>query len=131
MSLLQSLRLTGPRLLVRRDEPKTQTDAGLFIPGSAQTQSNKTLQGTVIKIGTGRRSKSGALVPISAAVGDRVHFGFLDGHDLTEDGVEYVILEDSEIQAVLSPLETIPPGTIVSFASTFEGASQPSANQST
>lgn len=100
---LSSVRLIGPRLLVLRDPPEVTTVGGLHIPDAAQTKREKVLQGTVVRVGPGGRSKRGALLPISANPGDRVLYGFLDGHDFTEDGREYVIIEDSEVRAILPP----------------------------
>ncbi len=100
--LIDTLRLIGPRLLVLRDPPESATSSGLVIPDGAQTPKEKVLEGTVILVGPGKPAKKGsAMIGVSAKPGDRVLYGFLDGHDFTEDGREYVILEDSEVRAVL------------------------------
>ena len=101
MGIIQNLRLIGPRVLVLRDPPETETTSGLHIPGVAQVAKNKTLQGTVIKVGPGGRSKKGVRLPISCAPGDRILYGFLDGEDIEEDGKHYVILENYEVRAIL------------------------------
>lgn len=97
--MLESLKLIGPRVLVLRDPPISET-GGVVIPDQAQTPKDKVLEGTVLRIGPGRTSRKGVHVPMSVALGDRVLYGFLDGHDFEEDGKQYVILEDSEIRAV-------------------------------
>lgn len=99
---IDQLRLIGARVLVRRDEAEKQTDGGLHIPDAAQTPAHKVLQGTVVKCGPGGRDKHAARLPMPVAPGDRVLYGFLDGHDQEMDGKQYVILEASEIRAVLN-----------------------------
>lgn len=98
---LEELRLIGPRVLVLRDAPAAAIN-GIIIPGSARTRTDKVLEGTVLKVGNGRLSrKKGVIVPMSVTPGDRVFYGFLDGYDFNVDGKEYVILEDSEVRAIL------------------------------
>lgn len=97
--MITQLSLIGPRVLVLRDTPE-QMAGSIIIPDQARTPAQKMLEGTVLATGPGRLSKRGKLVPTSVARGERVLFGFLDGHDFEEDGRHYVILEDSEIRAV-------------------------------
>jgi len=97
--MLDRLSLIGPRVLVVRDPPE-ETVGSVIIPDSARTPAEKMLEGTVLKVGTGRMSKRGVMVPMSVTPGERVLFGFLDGHDFEENGRQYCILEDGEIRAV-------------------------------
>ena len=97
--MIDKLRLIGPRVLVRRDTP-AEKEGSILIPDQARTPARKVLEGTVLKVGTGELTRKG-FKPMSVKPGARVLYGFLDGHDFTEDGGEYVILEDSEVRAIL------------------------------
>lgn len=100
MNIADRINLIGPRLLVLRDKPAEATVGGLVIPDVAKREAHKIEQGVVLRVGPGKLTKKGALLPISAAPGDRVVFGFLDGEDIVEGGREYVILEDEDVRAI-------------------------------
>ncbi len=100
--MIDQLNLIGPRVLVVRDTPEEQIGS-IVIPQDARTPMNKVIEGTVVKVGTGKVSKHGVFVPMSVAPGDRVLFGFLDGHDFEEGGKQYVVLEDHEVRAIYVP----------------------------
>lgn len=114
---LQSLELTGPRVLVLRDEPETKIGS-IHIPDTAQTKREKVLTGTVVRIGDGgrmvKRDKGGPIQGPTAimthgshhwdcpcAVGDRILYGFLDGEDFEHEGRVWTILDDSDVRAIL------------------------------
>lgn len=97
---IEQLRLTGPRVLVRRDPAATQAGS-ILIPESAQAPANRCLTGVVVKTGEGELTRKGVLLPVSVEPGERVLYGFLDGHDFAQSDGAYVILEDREIRAVL------------------------------
>lgn len=87
------------RVLVRREEEEEKTAGGILLPGSAKEKPN---QGVVIAIGNGRVLDNGDLRPVDVKVGDKVVFGKYAGSDTIEvDGEELVILNESDIKAVL------------------------------
>ena len=49
----------------------------------------------------GGRDESGKLVPIDVKVGDRILFGKWSGTEVKIDGVEYLIMKESDIMGVL------------------------------
>ena len=62
-------------------------------------------QGRVVAIGPGGRDESGKLIPIDVKVGDRVLFGKWSGTEVKIDGVEYLIMKESDIMGVLAEAE--------------------------
>jgi chaperonin GroES len=87
------------RVVVRRKEEETKTAGGIVLPGSAKEKPN---QGEVVAVGNGRVLQNGELRPLDVKVGDRVVFGKYAGSDTIEiDGEELVILNESDIKAVL------------------------------
>jgi chaperonin GroES len=55
----------------------------------------------VISIGPGGRDEAGKIIPIDLKVGDRVLFGKWSGTEVKIDGVEYLIMKESDIMGVI------------------------------
>ena len=89
------------RVVVERIDAEAKSTGGIIIPDTAQ---EKPSQGEIIAVGTGGRDESGKLIPIELEVGDRVLFGKWSGTEVKLDGVEYLIMKESDIMGVL--LET-------------------------
>ena len=53
----------------------------------------------------GGRDESGKLIPIDVKVGDRVLFGKWSGTEVKLDGVEYIIMKESDLMGVLVEAE--------------------------
>src|SRR5690348_3728531 len=82
-------------------EPKSREEVsagGIIIPDTASRE--KPEQGTVVAVGPGRYD-NGQLVPMTVKVGDSVLFSKYGYDDVKVDGVEYLILPESSVLAVL------------------------------
>ena len=86
------------RVVVKRLSAEEKSSGGIIIPDTAQ---EKPSQGEVIAIGPGGRDEAGKLIPIDVKVGDRVLFGKWSGTEVKLDGVEYLIMKESDIMGVL------------------------------
>ena len=86
------------RVVVRRVDEDTKTKGGIIIPDTAQ---EKPMQGEIIAVGPGGRDENGKLIPIDVKVGDVVLFGKWSGTEVKIDGVEYLIMKESDIMGVL------------------------------
>lgn len=91
------------RVVVKRIEAEEKTAGGIIIPDSAK---EKPQQGEVISVGPGGRDESGKLIPVDVQVGDRVLFGKWSGTEVKLDGVDYLIMKESDIMGVLTGVET-------------------------
>jgi chaperonin GroES len=87
------------RVVVKRIEAEEKTAGGIIIPDSAK---EKPSQGEVISVGPGGRDESGKLIPMDVKAGDRVLFGKWSGTEVKIDGVEYLIMKESDIMGVLA-----------------------------
>jgi chaperonin GroES len=65
----------------------------------------KPQEGRVVAIGPGGRDENGKLIPIDVKIGDRVLFGKWSGTEVKIDGVEYLIMKESDIMGVLAEAE--------------------------
>ena len=86
------------RVVIKRIEAEEKTTGGIIIP---DTVKEKPQQGEVIAVGPGGRDESGKLVPIDVKVGDRVLFGKWSGTEVKLDGIEYLIMKESDLMGVL------------------------------
>jgi chaperonin GroES len=59
------------------------------------------LAGEIIAVGPGGRDETAKLIPIDLKVGDRVLFGKWSGTEVKLDGVDYLIMKESDIMGVL------------------------------
>ena len=86
------------RVVVRRVEEESKTAGGIIIPDTAQ---EKPQTGEIVAVGPGGRDEAGKLIPIDVKAGDRVLFGKWSGTEVKIDGVEYLIMKESDIMGVL------------------------------
>jgi chaperonin GroES len=86
------------RVVVKRVEAEEKTAGGIIIPDTAK---EKPQQGEVVAVGPGGRDENGKLIPIDVQAGDRVLFGKWSGTEVKIDGVEYLIMKESDIMGVL------------------------------
>jgi chaperonin GroES len=91
------------RVVVTRIDAEEKTAGGIIIPDTAK---EKPQQGEVTAVGPGGRDESGKLIPIDVQVGDRVLFGKWSGTEVKIDGVEYLIMKESDIMGVLVEAES-------------------------
>ena len=86
------------RVVVTRIDAEEKTAGGIIIPDTAK---EKPTEGEVIAVGPGGRDESGKLIPIDVKAGDRVLFGKWSGTEVKIDGVEYLIMKESDIMGVI------------------------------
>ena len=86
------------RVVVKRIEADAKTAGGIIIPDTAQ---EKPQQGEVIAVGPGGRDDHGKLIPIDVKPSDVILFGKWSGTEVKIDGVDYLIMKESDIMGVL------------------------------
>jgi chaperonin GroES len=84
------------RIVVKRIDADEKTAGGIIIPDTAK---EKPQQGEVIAVGLGGRDEAGKLIPLDVTVG--VLFGKWSGTEVKLDGVEYLIMKESDVMGVL------------------------------
>ena len=93
-----SLKPLADRVVVEPAPAEDKSAGGIILPDTAQ---EKPQQGTVVAVGSGKVSDSGNLVEMTVKKGDKVLYGKYYGSEVTFDGVDYVIMRESDILAVL------------------------------
>lgn len=87
------------RVLVKPIDPQEVKKGGIIIPDTAK---EKPQEGEIIAVGKGRTNETtGKRIPLEVKKGDRVLYGKYSGTEITVDDIEYLILRESDILAVL------------------------------
>ena len=73
-------------------------NGGIILPDTAQ---EKPQQGTVVAVGPGKVSDSGALIEMSVKEGDKILYGKYSGTEVNVAGTDYIIMRESDILAVM------------------------------
>ena len=87
------------RVVVKRIEAEEKTAGGIIIPDTAKEKSQA---GQVVAVGPGGRDESGKPIPRDSKVGDKVLFGKWSGTEVKIDGVDLLIMKESDIMGVLT-----------------------------
>jgi chaperonin GroES len=96
---MAALRPLHDRVLIRRIEEQETAKGGIIIPDSAKEKSQ---EGEVIAVGTGKRLESGTILPVELKEGDRILFGKYSGTEVRIDEKDYLILREDEIIGVMT-----------------------------
>ncbi len=94
-----SFRPLHDRVVVKRIDAVEKTKGGIIIPDSAK---EKPQEGEVVAVGPGGRDEAGKLIPIDIKVGDKVLFGKWSGTEIKLDGVDVLIMKESDIMGVMA-----------------------------
>ena len=94
-----AFRPLGDRVLVKRVEEEEKTKGGIIIPDTAK---EKPQEGEVVATGPGARDDNGKVQPLDVKVGDKILFGKWSGSEVKLDGVDLLIMKESDILGVLA-----------------------------
>ena len=86
------------RVLVKRISEEEKTKGGIIIPDTAK---EKPMEGEIVAVGQGKRSKDGNVHPLQVKAGDRILFAKYAGTDVKIDGEEHLILGEDEILGIV------------------------------
>jgi chaperonin GroES len=92
------IRPLADKILIKRVEAQTVTTGGIVLP---ETAKEKPRRGKIIALGDGKLLDSGERAEFEVKVGDEVLFSSYGGTEIKVDGEEMMIMEESDILAVL------------------------------
>ena len=87
------------RVVVKRIDEEEKTAGGIIIPDTAK---EKPMQGEIVAAGPAKRNDNGDVSPLDVKAGDLVIFGKWSGTEVTIDGQELLIMNESDIMGVLA-----------------------------
>ncbi len=88
-----NFRPLADRVLIEPTKAETKTASGIIIPDNAK---EKPQEGIAVAVGNGTVDE-----PMTVKVGDKVLYGKYAGSELKMDGVEYLIVKESDILGIL------------------------------
>ncbi|HDO27252.1 MAG TPA: co-chaperone GroES [Bacteroidetes bacterium] len=83
----------GERVVVEPNPAKEKTAGGIIIPDTAK---EKPQYGTVVAVPAENKEN-----PVTVKVGDKVLYGKYSGTEITIDGNDYLIMNESDILAII------------------------------
>lgn len=93
-----SIRPLGEKVIVKRLEAESKTSGGIVLPDSAK---EKPKRGTILAVGDGKLLDTGNRKSLQVKKGDKVLFTSYAGTEVKVDGEEVIIMDESDILAVL------------------------------
>ena len=93
------VRPLGDKIIIKRAEAQSKTDAGLYLPESAK---DRPREGKVMALGNGLLNKdTGEYMPFTVKKGDRVLFTSYGGTEIKIDGEELLIMTEDDILGIV------------------------------
>jgi len=93
------LKPLADRVVVKKLDAEEKTSGGIVLPDTAK---EKPQQGEVLAAGPGKLDEKGTRQPMEVKVGDKILFAKYSGTEVKLEGVEYLILAERDILAVMS-----------------------------
>lgn len=88
----------GDRVLLQRSNAAEEVKGGIIIPDSAK---EKPQEAKVVALGTGKTDKDGKTIAFDVKLGDIVLIGKYAGTEVKVDDIEYILLREEEILAIV------------------------------
>lgn len=92
-----NLKPLADRVIIKAIPFEEKTKSGIIMPDTAK---EKPQEGEIVAVGPGKVEK-GERIPMEVKVGDRVIYSKYAGTEVKLDGQEYLILRESDIQAII------------------------------
>ena len=86
------------RIVVKRLDAKEMVRGGIIIPDTAK---EKPQEAEVVAVGEGKWDDNGKRIKLDVKKGDKVLIGKYSGTDIKLDDVEYTILREDEVLAIV------------------------------
>ena len=93
------IRPLGEKVLIKRADAEEVTAGGIVLPDSAR---EKPRRGTILAIGDGKVLDDGSRAKFQVKKGDVVLFSSYGGTEIKVDGEEYMLMDESDVLAILS-----------------------------
>jgi chaperonin GroES len=93
------LKPLGDRVIVKPKEAEEVTKGGIILPDTAK---EKPVEGEIVAVGAGRVDDDGKLIKMELKVGDKVLYGKYSGTEIRIDDVDYLIMRESDVYAIIN-----------------------------
>lgn len=86
-------------ILIEPIKEEEKSKGGIFLPETIEKE--KSEQGIIIAVGSGKKTEDGKIIPVSVKPGDKVLFTKYGPSEIKVDGKEYLIAKEEDILAVI------------------------------
>jgi chaperonin GroES len=93
-----ALKPIGDRVLIEIKASEEKTSGGIVIPQAAQ---EKTQEGKIVAVGSGKTDDKGNKIPIEVKVGDKVIYDKYAGTQYKVGDKEFLVIKADEILAIV------------------------------
>lgn len=93
-----NLKPLADRVIVKPAEALEVSKGGIILPDTAK---EKPIEGTIVAVGPGKVGDDGKAVKLEVKVGDKILYGKYSGTEVQVEGVEYLIMRESDIFAII------------------------------
>lgn len=93
-----NLQPLADRVVVKALAQEEKTKSGIVLPDTAK---EKPQEGEVLAVGPGKVAENGSRIPMEVTVGDKVIYSKYAGTEVKVDGVEYLVLRESDVLAIV------------------------------
>lgn len=88
------LKPLGDRIVVKPLQEEEVTKSGIVLPDTVEKEKKE--QGEVVSVGNGEK-----IIKLGIKAGDKVLFGKYSGEDVTVEEIEYKVLKDEDVLAII------------------------------
>lgn len=92
-----NIRPLSDRVLIKRLEAEETTKSGIVLAGASK---EKPQEAEVVAVGPGK-VEDGKAIKMEVKAGDKVLFSKYSGNEIKYDGIEYIILKEEELLAII------------------------------
>jgi chaperonin GroES len=93
-----NLKPLADRVIVKPAEALEVSKGGIILPDTAK---EKPIEGTIVAVGPGKVGEDGKITKLEVKVGDKVLYGKYSGTEVQVEGVDYLIMRESDIFAII------------------------------
>jgi len=93
-----NLKPLGDRVIIEQSEADEMSKGGILIPEKAKEKPTK---GKILAVGPGKTTDDGKVITPTVKVGDQVLYSKYAGTEVKVDGEERIIIQESEILAII------------------------------
>ena len=86
------------RVVIKAQDAEEKTASGIILPDTAK---EKPQIGKIVAVGPGKVNDAGNLVKLSVKKGDKVLYGKYSGTEISHDGDDLLIMNESDILAII------------------------------
>lgn len=89
----------GDRVVIKTAAKEEMTKTGIILPDTIDKERPE--QGEVIAVGPGRMLENGTRAAMSLKVGDKIVFKKYSPDEVKVDGVEYLVIAETDVMAII------------------------------